>query len=261
MSENLIKIPKSTDANLSAMLFTTSNQLIRPKFQKPPFVILCHGFTGNKFEWGRFPKTANKLNEAGFDALIFDFSGSGENKREPILLSKQIHDLEDVYNWVRKQGYEWISILGLSFGGLTALLTNLTDIKAYVFWAPAFYMHESIKNYLSILFTSQDQSNKESVILKLPNEKEGLLIDRNFADEIERIKVENYLKKLIKPTLILQGTADSSVKLESTRKAFTFLPKDDHHKLIELKNATHNFTGKHLTNLIELTTNWLRKYV
>jgi esterase/lipase len=261
MSENPIKIPKSTDANLSGILFTTSNPLFKSKFKKPPFVIFCHGFTGNKFEWGRFPKTANRLNEAGFDALIFDFSGSGENKREPILLSKQIRDLEDVYNWARKQGYEWISILGLSFGGLTALMANLPDIKAYVFWAPAFYMRESVKNYLTILITSPNQSKIEPIILKLPNETEGLLIDRNFGVEIEHIKVEEYLKKCIKPTLILQGTADSSVKLEDTRTAFSYLPKDDHHELIELKNATHNFTGRHLKNLIELTINWLRTYV
>ena len=72
--------------------------------------------------------------------MTLDFSGSGENERELITLSKQARDLEDVYDWVKTQGYSNIAAIGLSFGGLTLLVANLPEIKTKVFWAPGFYL-------------------------------------------------------------------------------------------------------------------------
>ncbi|MBN2151605.1 MAG: alpha/beta fold hydrolase, partial [Candidatus Lokiarchaeota archaeon] len=109
-----------------------------------PLAILCHGFGGDRQEWGRFPEAAGSLVSAGIDALYFDFTGCGENSRKPITLSKQVADLEDVHAWARSRGYSHIATVGLSFGGLTSLLANLPGREAAVFWAPALYMHKSI---------------------------------------------------------------------------------------------------------------------
>src|SRR5271157_1238463 len=113
---------------------------------RKPLVILCHGFTGNREEWGRFPAMANALAETGIDAITFDFTGSGENVRKPVTLARQIEDLVDVSAWAREQGYERIGTLGLSFGGLTALLAPLPERKVAVFWAPAFRMKNALGN-------------------------------------------------------------------------------------------------------------------
>ena len=130
-------IPRSVGGHLHAVHFTNEKS---EDSKRNPFVIICHGFTGDKYEWGRFTETAIALNKVGFEALIFDFSGSGENEREFITLSKQARDLEDVHDWVKNQGYSNIAVIGLSFGGLTLLVANLPEVKTKVFWAPGFYL-------------------------------------------------------------------------------------------------------------------------
>ena len=129
MVQKIINIPRSTNGNLNSLHFITGEP-----FDKTPVVILAHGFSGDQTEWGRFTKTALEFNKAGFDVVTFDFSGSGKNPREPITLSKQVQDLKDVYKWVKNKGYVNINVLGLSFGGLTALEANLPELKSTVFW-------------------------------------------------------------------------------------------------------------------------------
>jgi len=103
--------------------------------------ILCHGFTGDREEWGRFPAMASALSKAGIDAVIFDFTGSGENNRRPVSLFRQVADLEDVGSWAGQRGYSHLATIGLSFGGLTTLLAEIPARRVAVFWAPAFYMN------------------------------------------------------------------------------------------------------------------------
>jgi len=135
MAQEIISIPRTTNGNLNGIHFETGKS-----YENTPVVILAHGFTGDQEEWGRFTKTALEFNKAGFDAVTFDFSGSGKNPREPITLSKQVQDLKDVHIWVKSKGYKKINVLGLSFGGITTLVANLSEIKSTVFWAPAFYL-------------------------------------------------------------------------------------------------------------------------
>lgn len=42
-------------------------------------IIMCHGFTSNKYSKGRFERLTKVLNKSGFSALAFDFSGCGES--------------------------------------------------------------------------------------------------------------------------------------------------------------------------------------
>jgi pimeloyl-ACP methyl ester carboxylesterase len=219
-------------------------------------LIICHGFTGDKYEWGRFPKLAERCNKEGFDAILFDFSGSGENERVPITLFKQIQDLESIYQWVRNIGYKKIAVLGLSFGGLTTLGAKLSCIKAYIFWAPFFFLHatEDQSNWFKDL-------NKGPVKIPTSGEGEPLIIDMSFMTDFAKFRVKPRLKEVDTPTLMVQGTSDQSVPYEFTRKAFSLLPKNNRNKLVEIKNATHDFEGEYLKEFIGHTINWLKGYL
>ena len=251
LSEKNFLIKSSTGYDLHSVLF-----LCDDNNRSNAILIMCHGFTGDKYEWGRFPKLAQSLNKERIDALTFDFTGSGENERVPITLSKQIQDVESVYNWVKNKGYEEITVLGLSFGGRTVLGANLPGIKAYVFWAPAIFVQ-----------SSEDQrdwfKDLDKGPVKIPSSGDGepIIIDLSFVTEFAKLRVKPALKKLDSPTLIVQGTSDESVPLELTRKAFQLLPKDENHELIELKNATHDFAEEHLIEFINNTVKWLKKYL
>ena len=252
MEEERVLIPSRNDKKLHGVLYFA---LEENTLDRPPILIMCHGFTGDKYECGRFPETAKVLNKEGYDALIFDFSGSGENKREPVNLSKQASDIEYVYEWVKNRGYSKIAVLGLSFGGQTVLKANLAGIITYIFWAPVLLLH-----------TSGDQADWFKDIAKGPveipssGEFAPIIIDMSFVTDMGQFRVKPALKKLYPPTLIVQGTKDDKVPLELTKKAFSMMPQDNNHKLVEVQNATHDFKEIHLQEFIRETVNWLKNY-
>ena len=247
-------IPRSIGGHLHAVHFTNKKVNKTEDSKQIPFVIICHGFMGDKYEWGRFTETATALSEEGVESLIFDFSGSGENEREFITLSNQARDLEDVYDWVKNQGYSRIAVIGLSFGGLTLLVANLPEIKTYVFWAPGFYLKRTFSAMAKNL-------KKKPLVIPTSGEFEPITIDHTFTEDLNNYDADSYLQKLQTPTLIVQGTRDTTIGLENAREAFRHLPEDGHHQLIEIEKATHRFDGKLLTQFIEVSVNWLKKYI
>jgi len=261
MSETKILIPRSSGGSLSAIHFITSNNLFKDSNKKAPFVIICHGFTGDKYEWGRFTKTANILNDEGFDALIFDFSGSGENQRELKLLSKQVKDLEDVYAWVKQHDYSWIAIIGLSFGALTVLNANLSGIKTTIFWAPGFNIKRIFKNGNIELIEILKNLRKPPLKIPSSGDNEPIWLDYSFIEEILKIDINTQLRTFTTPALIVQGKADTTVKPIYTRESFGYFPRDEHHKMIEIDNAGHDFKDEHLIEFINATIDWLKKYL
>jgi pimeloyl-ACP methyl ester carboxylesterase len=153
---------------------------------KPPLIIICHGFPGDKFEHGRFETVGKAFAEHGFDMVAFDFSGYGENVREPITRAKQLLDVEDVHAWAVAQGYQTFGTIGLSFGGLTMLFTPFPDRKVAVFWAPAFYMHRIFGGARNI-FVGLLKFLHIKPPIRLMNAGAGpaLLVGYEFADEMK----------------------------------------------------------------------------
>ncbi|MFX0074801.1 MAG: alpha/beta hydrolase family protein [Candidatus Hermodarchaeota archaeon] len=252
MKEKRVLIPSGEEKKLHGIFFYATEENV---LEKPPILIMCHGFTGDKSEWGRFPATARALNKEGYDAIIFDFSGSGENKREPITLTKQANDLENVYNWVKNQGYSKVAVLGLSFGGLTTMKANLQGLKTEVLWAPPLLLH-----------STEDQVDwfkdidKGPVEIPSSGDYDPIIIDMSFVMDVANFRIRPALKKHITPALIVQGTADEQVPCELNKKAFSWMPQDEDHKFVEVQGATHDFEDQHLEIFVEETINWLKKY-
>ncbi len=255
MTEIEIRIPRSDGGELNGILYENSNSEV-----KSPLIIMCHGFTGDKFEWGRFSRTAEVLSENGYDTILFDFSGSGKNERIPILLSDWILNLEDVYAWVKKKGYNSIASIALSLGGLTALLAKLPEIKTIVFWAPAI----GIPPYFRIL--AKFLSPLMRVLKKTPIQRnslnnEDVSIDYRFLKEIGNIRFNKYLKDFSTPSMIIQGDVDTTVKPKWNISAFSKMPQDNQHQLILVHEADHNFCDNHLEEFIDHSVKWFKKYL
>ncbi len=225
-----------------------------------PLAILCHGFKGDRQEWGRFPEAAAALVTAGIDAVFFDFTGCGENPRKPVTLSKQVSDLEDVYAWARKQNYQRFATIGLSFGGLTSLLAGIPSQNVAVFWAPALYMHKVLGRGQLLIGKLATAFGKS---LKIGAVSGYLLVNRKFFTDIEATipKIDSLLAKFDTPSLIVQGLSDSAVYPEWTRTAFSRMPRDNHHKLVEIPDATHDFKGNHLAYFIQNSIEFILAHV
>jgi pimeloyl-ACP methyl ester carboxylesterase len=145
--------------------------------------------------------------------------------------------------------------LGLSFGGQTLLKASLSGITTYVFWAPLLLLH-----------TTGDQTDwfkdidKGPVEIPSSGEYGPIIIDMSFVKEVANFRVRPALKKLNLPTIIIQGTMDDKTPLKLAKKAFSLMPQDDNHKLVEIQNATHDFEEKDLQEFIKETVNWLKIY-
>lgn len=226
----------------------------------PGLIILCHGFKGDKSEKDRFTVTAQQLNRNGFHALVFDFSGSGENRREPILLSRQVTDLEDVAQWATANGYGAIGTIGLSFGGITALMADLPHRKAAVFWSPAMYPQKSASLLEHLL--AKVMRRFPSVTVKRPSSGNypPIAVNAAFTEEVFNLDADRYLKRFATPSLILQGSKDTVVRPENTRRAFSQMPRDPDHRYIEVDGAAHDFNGDHLLPFVRHTVAWFSEY-
>jgi pimeloyl-ACP methyl ester carboxylesterase len=255
MVESYVEISRRVGGVLQGTHFQSGG---KPKSTN--MVIMCHGFTGDKHEGGRFQIAARALNDGGFDALIFDFSGSGDNPRETITLTKQVQDLEDVYNWVKRLGYAKMGTIGLSFGGTTSLLAELPERKVAVFWAPAFYPSRIITPLQGFLIRIH-AFLKRSPLKRKSSDNEPVLIDHTFMDSINKVNCEVALRNFHTPALIVQGTEDKVVKPTHSREAISIMPQDEDHKLIEVEGASHCFYGEHLDLFIKHSIDWLRRYL
>ncbi len=224
----------------------------------PDLIIMCHGLTGDQNEWGRFPKAAEEMCKHRWDVLTFDFAGSGKNARIPITLTAQVRNLENVYNWGKTQGYLRISVIGLSFGGLTAAIANMPDRLTTIFWAPAFFMRKVLGLRASItrlLFLFRKRPISVS-----SKGNPDILLDRSFLSSIQTYPIKEILQNFQESCLVLQGGSDITVKPQWTRKAFHELPHTDQQVYLEIPGATHVFNGSHLDQFIAESIKWLAKY-
>jgi pimeloyl-ACP methyl ester carboxylesterase len=222
---------------------------------------MCHGGKGDKYEWGRFTKTAEILSSNGYDTLLFDFSGMGKNKREPMSITKQIQNLEDVGDWAIENGYKHLATIGLSLGGLISLLANIDNRSTAIFWAPAFFIKQSIGIWrllsAKLIFTFR----KKPILTESSGNNEPLQFTRKFFEELTSIEIEGKLRNINIPTLIIQGSADKTVDPKYVRKAFEMFPKNKNHILKEIDGAGHDFKELHLDKFINITLNWILHYL
>ncbi|MCC3765920.1 alpha/beta fold hydrolase [Glycomyces sp. TRM65418] len=115
-----------------------------PAGSPAPALVLCHGFGGNRAEFGyTFVRLADRLAERGVAAYRFDFAGCGDSDGDfaDLTVSDQVSQavaiLDAVGGHPAVDG-ERISLLGMSLGGLTASLAAAErPVRSLALWAPA----------------------------------------------------------------------------------------------------------------------------
>lgn len=221
-------------------------------------VVLCHGFTGDRHEDGRFDALARALNEDGFTVLAFDFGGSGESDDVPITVAGENDDLKAALAFVRERGADRVAVVGLSLGALVAAHVAAHEpIDALVFWAPVsapmadptvWYSREQL-----------DELERTGLITwgKDTGPRRHLVIDGRHLDERRNLDRRTLLAAIRTPVLILHGSRDDLVPLEWSRTAVRMLPKGS--KLKVIRGADHVFT-RQVTKFIRPTRQWLRAW-
>ena len=228
---------------------------------KKPLVIFCHGYKGFK-DWGAWNVMAKEFATQGYCVIKFNFAYNGGTVEQPIDFpnlnafgnnnyTKELDDLDSVLNWVEANlssnnniNTNNITLLGHSRGG------GIVTIKAEE--------DSRISNIISLAGIC-DFGKRTATIGNLEEwKKEGVkyvLNGRtkqqmphfyqfytNFKENENRLFIENSVKNLKIPLLIIHGDNDTSISLDEGKKIDSWCSNS---KLEIIENADHVFNVSH----------------
>ena len=229
--------------------------------QPKKVVIFCHGYKGFK-DWGAWNIMANTFAEASFFFLKFNFSHNGGTAENPIDFpdleafgnnnyTKELDDLESVLDWISSEkkfrnevDLNDISIIGHSRGGGIVLLKANEDTR--------------VKKVITLAAVC-DLGKRSSTIGDLENwKKTGVKYVVNgrtkqnmphfyqfyedFKQNEARLNIENAVKNLKIPQLIIHGNNDDAVFIN---EAENLLKWNANAQLEIIENANHVFNISH----------------
>ncbi|MBD3361577.1 alpha/beta fold hydrolase [Candidatus Woesearchaeota archaeon] len=222
-------------------------------------VIMMHGFTGDRHEWGLFDRIAEELQVAGNSVLTFDFSGSGESDDDSLALDKQVEDFYAVVKYVKSRGFENIGLHGHSFGGLVALKGYSEDIAAMVLTAP---VTNKVRYTWDKRYSAEQlaELREKGYITTLREEgvRKKFIIDKQMLKDREAVDPEEILPNVKCPVLILHGAEDERVPVDDSKEAINYLPLESELRIIP--GANHKFE-KYVDTIVGKTVLWFNKYL
>ena len=203
-------------------------------------ILIIHGFAGGSYDEEELANYL-ELNRA-FDVYQFTLPGHDRSLGKA-KYQDWIKKSEEQVEWLIKNGYSNIYLIGHSMGGVIAtyLSTKYRQIKKLVLGAPAFHylnvekeninFMESLKKAPKLL---EDYKGDEIIgrFLKLnvSTLKEFTMLVKEYYD---------YPKEVICPALILQGNKDNIVPISSSEYVYESLNKNTK-KLVIIDGVTHD---------------------
>ena len=247
-----------------------------------PAVIVMHGFKGFK-DWGMFPPLADRLAQAGFNAVSFNTSGSGVNDAGDFVwperfgrntFSAELADVGTVLDALAAGELgtappTGIGLVGHSRGGGIAVLETARDrrIRALVTWAA-----------ISTVDRWPDDSERArwraAGKLEVLNARTGQVLPlyTDTLDDVERhgaaLDIPAAAARVTVPWLILHGTVDPTVAfIEAERLARAASPGTA--SLVPVAGAGHTFGATHpwrgstteLDLVMKDTVAWLSRHL
>ena len=222
-----------------------------------PLIVFCHGFKGFK-EWAFFPYVAEALARAGFAVLRFNFSHTGVTDADgwvgrPDLFRQNTARIEsEDLKLVLQAAADGklpegdrldagrIGLLGHSRGGASVFVYAASEprVKAVATLASVAYPPRFSQ-------TAEDEWRKEGVSW-VENKRTGqrlplgtAVLDSYLNDKSE---IEDAVRALDKPLLILHGVKDASVPVEQAHMLNSWAGQAE---LQLLEDADHTFASVH----------------
>lgn len=208
-------------------------------------VVLVHGGGVTRDEAGFFARLADGLAAAGVASLRFDLRGHGHSggRQRDLTLAAVANDIRAATDDIRwATGHAEVALIGTSFsGGICALVAVSYPVRSLVLLNPLFdykrrfvdekpYWHDDRLDPAAV-----SELDTVGFVLHSPTFKLG----RALLNEVFHLPVRAALARVVAPTLIVHGTEDTFVSLESSRAAAGQIAAEC--TLIEVDGAQHGF--------------------
>jgi pimeloyl-ACP methyl ester carboxylesterase len=221
--------------------------LVTPDRTPERAVVLVHGGGVTREEGGFFTRLAVGLGEAGVASLRFDLRGHGESEgtQAEMTLAAILNDIRVALSHTHEvTGARAVSLLGASFGGglcayyaanrpdevvRLVLLNPQLDYKKRTIDSRPYWSNDYLNDETARELTEQGYINFT------PSLKHG----RALLNEVFWLKPHLVLGEITAPTLIVHGTKDTFVPVESSRAAVEQLQAE--HQLVEIEGSQHGF--------------------
>lgn len=189
--------------------------------------VLVHGGGVTREEGGFFTRLASGLAEAGIANLRFDLRahGASEGRMEEMTLSGVVNDIRAAVEHLQHHtGIERVNLLGASFGGgLCAFFAahypdqvrRLVLINPLINYKRRFI--DDKPHWVGEHLTPEAAGHlsEEGAIPHSTNVRHG----RAMLNELFYVRPDQCLPDVQTPTLIIHGTADTFISVESSREA------------------------------------------
>ncbi len=210
--------------------------------EKRPGIVLVHGFTGGKNEsMGLFTDMAEYLHEHGFNVLRFDMTGIGESGGDYSLSTPKTMamDVRHAINYLKAVDYvddTRMGVVGFSLGAINSVMAWEQDVEAMVLLSPILDLNQDLyQRYDSMGYL--DEARKEGHF-----EKKGVKVGIEFFNRARDLDTKPFMRLVKCPTLIIHGSWDKIIPLDSSRKNLQYLGGRADLKVI--RGANHVFGGE-----------------
>lgn len=221
--------------------------LVEPEDQVERAVVLAHGGGADREESGFFTRLADGLALVGVASLRFDLRGHGESegRQEDLTLSAVLNDMSTALALLLTEtGAGRLSLLGASFsGGIAAyfaaqrpgMLDRLVLANPLLNYKKRFIDDKPYWSHDEIDEKAGQELAENGFIAHSPTFKLG----RPLLNEVFWLQPHTVIGQIQTPTLLVHGTKDTLVPIESSRTAAAQLRAP--HELVEVEGAHHGF--------------------
>lgn len=224
-----------------------AGSLVQPGQPADCAVVLVHGGGVTREEGGFFTRLAAGLAAAGVASLRYDLRGHGESEgtQQDSPLTAHLNDIRVALAHLRDStGASRMSLLGTSFGGGLAayyaadgpdelarlvLFNPLLDYKSRFIDQKSYWSADHLDD------REARQLNEAGYLAHSPTFRLG----RGMLNEAFWICPRRVLRQITAPVLIVHGTRDTFVPVESSRQALSLLRTG--HRLVEVDGSQHGF--------------------
>ena len=219
--------------------------LVVPSGKSANGAVFVHGGGVTRHEGGFFTRLASGLADAGIPSLRFDIRGHGESegRQEDLTISGVVNDIRSAVEHIRAEtGSHQASVIGASFGGgISAFYVSRypEQVKRLVLMNPLLnYKKRFIddKPYWHDEHISRDAGEELSSQGFIPHSP-TFKLGRALLNEAFYIQPHLALGQVTVPTLIVHGTKDTFVPIESSRQAISSFGGET--RLVEIDGAQH----------------------